>query len=72
MFDHAAKVLASDYFFPLVFSVVLFAIWFVGRDTTERRRYQRATLIGAVAVGVANLVVDIIDSAYDRQRPLTN
>ena len=69
MFDHAAKVLASDYFFPLVFSVVMFAIWFIGRDTTERRRYQRATLIGAVAIGVANLVVDIIDSAYDRQRP---
>ena len=69
MFDHVAKVLASDYLFPLVFSVVMFAIWFVGRDINERRRYQRATLMGAVAIGVANLVVDIIDSAYDRQRP---
>ncbi len=69
MFDHVAKVLASDYLFPLIFSVVMFAIWFVGRDVTERRIYQRATLIGAVAIGVANLVVDIIDSAYDRQRP---
>ena len=69
VFDHAAKVLASDYLFPLVFSVVMFAVWFVGRDISERRRYQRATLTGAVAIGVANLVVDIIDSAYDRQRP---
>ena len=69
MFDNVAKVLASDYLFPLIFSVVMFAIWFVGRDVTERRIYQRATLIGAVAIGVANLVVDIIDSAYDRQRP---
>lgn len=69
MFDNVAKVLASDYLFPLVFSVVMFAIWFVGRDVTERRIYQRATLIGAVAIGIANLVVDIIDSAYDRQRP---
>ena len=69
LFDHAAKVLASDYFFPLVFSVVMFAIWFVGRDVAERRRYQLATLMGAVAIGVANLVVDIVDSAYDRQRP---
>ena len=69
MFDHVAKVLASDYLFPLVFSVVMFAMWFVGRDATERRLYQRATLIGAVAIGIANLVVDIIDSAYDRQRP---
>ena len=69
MFDHVAKVLASDYLFPLVFSVVMFAIWFIGRDITERRRYQLATLIGAVAIGLANFIVDIIDSAYDRQRP---
>lgn len=69
MFDHVAKVLASDYLFPLVFSVLMFAIWFVGRDITERRRYQRATLMGAAAIGFANIVVDIIDSAYDRPRP---
>lgn len=68
-FDHFAKILASDYLMPLAFSAVMFAIWFVGRDMIERRRYQRATLIGATAIGIANLVVDIIDSAYDRQRP---
>ena len=69
MFDQFAKVVASDYLVPLVFSVVLFCIWFVGRDLAERRRYQRATLIGAVGIGIANLVVDIIDTAYDRPRP---
>ena len=69
LFDHAAKILASDYLFPLAFSAVIFAIWFVGRDISERRLYQRATLIAATAIGVANLAVDIIDSAYDRPRP---
>lgn len=54
---------------PLAFSAVMFAIWFVGRDIAERRHYQRATLIGAAAIGFANIVVDIIDSAYDRPRP---
>ncbi len=54
---------------PLAFSALMFAIWFVGRDINERRRYQRATLIGATAIGLANLAVDIIDSAYDRPRP---
>ena len=54
---------------PLAFSAVMFAIWFLGRDIAERRRYQRATLIGAAAIGFANIAVDIIDSAYDRPRP---
>ncbi len=69
LFDHFAKIAASDYLMPLAFSAVIFAIWFIGRDITERRRYQRATLIAATAIGLANLAVDIIDSAYDRPRP---
>ena len=68
-FDHLARIVASDYLMPLVFSAVMFAIWFVGREVTQRRRYQRATLIGATAVGAANLVVDIINENYDRARP---
>ena len=68
-FDHLARIVASDYLMPLAFSAVIFAIWFVGRERTERQRYQRGTLLAASAIGIANLVVDIIDSAYDRQRP---
>ncbi len=69
VFDHFAKVVASDYLVPLIFSAVLFCIWFVGRDVCARRRYQRATLIGATGIGIANLIVDLIDTAYDRPRP---
>ena len=68
-FDHIARIVASDYLMPLAFSAVIFAIWFVGRDLADRRRYQRGTLLSAIAIGIANLVVDIIDSAYDRPRP---
>ncbi|MCY4475442.1 MAG: phosphatase PAP2 family protein [Chloroflexi bacterium] len=68
-FDHIARIVASDYLMPLAFSAVIFAIWFVGRDLSERRRYQRGTLLAATAIGISNLIVDIIDSAYDRQRP---
>ena len=68
-FDHIARIVASDYLMPLAFSAVIFAIWFVGRSLAERRRYQRGTLLAATAIGISNLIVDIIDSAYDRQRP---
>lgn len=68
-FDHIARIVASDYLMPLAFSAVIFAIWFVGRDLADRQRYQRGTLLSATAIGIANLAVDIIDSAYDRQRP---
>ena len=68
-FDHIARIVASDYLMPLAFSAVIFAIWFVGRNLAERRRYQRGTLLAATAIGISNLIVDIIDSAYDRQRP---
>lgn len=69
LFDHFAKIAASDYLMPLGFSVVIFAIWFVGRDVTERRRYQRGTLISALAIGISNFVVDVINANYDRSRP---
>ena len=69
LFDHFAKVAASDYLMPLGFSVVIFAIWFTGRDVTERRRYQRGTLISALAIGLSNFVVDVINANYDRARP---
>ena len=68
-FDHLARIVASDYLMPLAFSAVMFAIWFVGKDVQERRCYQRATLIGATAIGLANLTVDIINANYDRPRP---
>lgn len=69
MVDHLARVIASDYLMPLLFSAVMFAIWFVGRDIGERRRFQRSTLIGATAIGVSNFVVDLIDTSINRSRP---
>ena len=67
--DHVARVLASDYLMPLAFSAVIFAIWFLGRDKSERRRYQKSTLIAAVAIGISNFIVDVINAVYDRPRP---
>ena len=54
---------------PLAFSVVIYAIWFVGKDRAERRRYQKSTLLAAVAILISNFIVDIINSVYDRPRP---
>ena len=54
---------------PLAFSVVIYAIWFIGKDRAERRHYQKSTLIAAVAILISNFIVDIINSVYDRPRP---
>ena len=54
---------------PLAFSVIIYAIWFVGKDGAERRRYQKSTLLAAVAILISNFIVDIINSVYDRPRP---
>jgi len=47
----------------------MLALWFAGRDLVERQRYQRAVMIGAAGIGLANLVVDIINASWDRPRP---
>ena len=68
-FDHFARIIASDYLMPLIFSATIFALWFAGRNIAERRRFQRATLIAATAVGLSNFAVDIFNRNWDRPRP---
>ncbi|MBI2165366.1 MAG: phosphatase PAP2 family protein [Chloroflexi bacterium] len=62
-------VLVSDYFIPAIFALVLFSLWFAGRDRVEREAHQRAVGISMTALGIANLAVQVINSVYFRPRP---
>ncbi len=69
VFDDLAKVLASDYLMPLIFSASMFAMWFIGRTPSERMRHQLAALTGMAGVGIANIFVAAINRTWDRPRP---
>ena len=51
--DRIMILLATDYFIPVVIALMLLALWFMGRDTAERERNQRALMIAATAMGSA-------------------
>ncbi|TET38406.1 MAG: phosphatase PAP2 family protein [Dehalococcoidia bacterium] len=67
--DDIMSVLASDYLIPLVFALIIFALWFSGRDPESRWQNQRAALCALIAMGFANLAVEICNDFYDRLRP---
>jgi len=45
--------LASDYFVIVTMSLILLAIWFIGKDAAEREGYQRALFITFTSMGSA-------------------
>jgi len=70
--DALAEVLVSDYFVPSLLALMLLGMWFVGGDSTERDRHQRAVLRAMIALGLANLAVLIINQHYFRPRPFVD
>lgn len=69
LIDDLARIIATDYLMPLVFSLAMFGMWFAGRTVTERARLQRWTLIGISSIGLSNVSVVLINVAWDRTRP---
>jgi undecaprenyl-diphosphatase len=67
--DHFVRVLVSDYFIPVLFSMVLLALLFAGRTPLLRRLYQKRVLAAFIAVGFGALGVDFLDSLFSRARP---
>ena len=72
LFDRIMAVLVSDYFTPVAGSTALVALWFLGRDEAERYRNQIATIVGALAVGLANAQIATVNAFYFRTRPYVN
>ncbi|MEX0762601.1 MAG: phosphatase PAP2 family protein [Dehalococcoidia bacterium] len=72
VFDDLMRIIASDYLMPLVFSAAMLALWFAGRTRRERFRFQMAMLIGISAIGISNLLVMLLNLAWDRPRPFVH
>lgn len=67
--DEIAKGLANDYFLPVVFCLVLLALWFAFGDGAAREVNQKGVLGAVVALGIANGVVEGMNALFYRARP---
>ncbi|MFQ5860104.1 MAG: phosphatase PAP2 family protein [Dehalococcoidia bacterium] len=67
--DAVLKVVVSDYFIPVLFSLVLLGLWFGWKDERMKDRNQRAVFIAMSSLGFANLAVFAINHFYFRPRP---
>ena len=69
--DGAGSLAVSDYFVPLAMCFWMLGLWFFGQDSHARGRNQRAVLAAAIALGIANLAVLLLDQVVFRDRPFT-
>lgn len=63
------KLVVSDYLIPVSFSIVLLGLWFGWRDQPMRDLHQRGVLMGSMGLGIANVIVTIVNLLYFRHRP---
>ena len=69
LLDRATYLVVSDYFLPLLMCFWLLGLWFCGKDVQARSRNQKAVLGAAISLGLANLVVLLLNQAIFRERP---
>jgi undecaprenyl-diphosphatase len=70
--DAVMEIAVSDYFTPVVSSLVLLGLWFAGSTDAERYQNQLITLIGGISVGFANAQVAIVNALVFRERPFVD
>jgi len=67
--DRFMRLIGNDYFILVGMALVVFAMWFTGRDPEHRERNQRAVWCALIGVGFASAIVAICNGFYDRLRP---
>ncbi len=67
--DSFMRLVGNDFFILLSLSLVVFALWFSGRNAEGRERNQRAVWCALIGVGFASAIVAISNAFYDRPRP---
>jgi len=70
--DRLMELVVSDYFVPVTLTLVLFSMWFVGRDLETRQKYQLGVFAAVLAVVIANIPIEILNNFYFRDRPFVN
>ncbi len=69
LLDWVTYLVVSDYFIPLIMCLWGLGLWFCGKDIQARSRNQKAVLAAAISLGIANLVVLLLNQAIFRERP---
>lgn len=67
--DALTRLLVNEYFVPVTLALGILFLWFAARPGEERERWQRAVLVAALAVGIANLLVKLSNLVWVRERP---
>ena len=67
--DLVAKALVSDYFVPVLLSLIILGMWFWGEDPETRERRQRAAGKAMISLGLAALAVFVLNQHFFRLRP---
>ena len=68
--DNIIRTLSCDLFLPVAMIIALIAIWFSGRNLTDRVRNQYGVICSLASMGIANLLVFICNAIFpDRLRP---
>jgi undecaprenyl-diphosphatase len=71
LMDVPVQFLMNDYLVPTTLVLALLALWFAGRDDSERLDLQQTVLRALVALALASIVLKLINQVYFRPRPFT-
>jgi undecaprenyl-diphosphatase len=67
--DGFFRGISNDYFAVISCCLILIWLWFGTRDPERRQIYQRTVLIAAISIGLASLLMLIVNQFYFRPRP---
>ncbi len=67
--DGFFRGISNDYFAIISCCLILIWLWFGARDPQRRQIYQRTVLIAAISIGMASLLMLIVNQLYIRPRP---
>jgi undecaprenyl-diphosphatase len=69
LLDLAVRLLVNEYLVTTGLSLLLLGLWFSGQRPEVRARHQRAVIVAALVVLLANMVVKGLNLVYFRPRP---
>ncbi len=69
LIDDLARIIATDYVMPLVFSLAMFGMWFSASGAAARAKAHYWVLVGITSIGMSNVGVVLINVAWKRDRP---
>jgi undecaprenyl-diphosphatase len=67
--DGFFRGISNDYFAVISCCLILIWLWFGTRGAERRQIYQRTVLIAAISIGLASLLMLMVNQFYFRPRP---